>query len=103
MMFEVITRPEAKKDLYEIFRYISEELFSPQSALKLLDEIESEILGLKTMPKRFPLISDEAFADKGFRLMPVKNYLVFYVVDEQTKTVNILSVMYNRRDWGNLL
>ena len=37
------------------------------------------------------------------RSIPVKNYLIFYLIDDATKTVNVLRVLYSRRDWTNLL
>lgn len=30
--------------------------------------------------------------------MPVDNYVVFYIPDEDTKTVTVVCVMYNGRD-----
>ena len=30
--------------------------------------------------------------------MPVDNYVVFYIPDEDTKTVTVVRVMYNERD-----
>ena len=103
MKYKVITLQHAKKELVEIQQYITEELQSPQAAFDFVDDIEEQILNLEHMPKRFALVDDERLASKGVRLIPVKNFLIFYVVDEEAKTVNIVSVMYGKRDWMNLL
>jgi len=33
----------------------------------------------------------------------VDNYIVFYIIDEERKTVTIVRILYTRRDWENLL
>ncbi|MCL1884951.1 MAG: type II toxin-antitoxin system RelE/ParE family toxin [Defluviitaleaceae bacterium] len=103
MEYKVIYQPRAINDLDEITRYISKELYSQESAVQLLHEVEAETSSLDFMPKRYALVSNAKLAKQGFRLIPVRNYLIFYVVNEKEKTVNIISVMYNKRDWGNLL
>lgn len=86
-----------------IFRYIAETLHAPESASELLDDIEEEIISLGDMPKKFALVSDKKLAERGIRLATVKNYLIFYVINEKKQTVSIVSVMYNKRDWSSLL
>lgn len=40
----------------------------------------------------------EPWCSRGLRIMPVDNYVVFYIPDEDTKTVTVVRVMYNGRD-----
>jgi len=103
MIYQVIISEPAEIDMVAIGLYISEELHSPEAADNLLDEIEQQILSLEQMPKKFALVSDEGLASKGIRLIPVKNYLVFYFTDEQSKTVTITRVLYGRRNWVHML
>ena len=103
MAYRVIKFRRAERDIIEIGKYIALDLFSPESASKLLDELEINMQSLNDMPKRFPLVRDSELAKLGIRSMPVKHYLVFYTVDEDAKAVNIISVMYRKRDWKNLL
>lgn len=35
---------------------------------------------------------------KGVRRFPVKNFLVYYWIDEDNKLVNVIAVIYARRD-----
>lgn len=44
------------------------------------------------------LTEDEPWHTKGIRKMPVKNFLVYYLVDEEKKVVWITAVIYGRRD-----
>ena len=50
------------------------------------------------MPSRYPPIEEEPWHTKGIRKMPVKNFLVYYLVDEEKKTVWVTAVVYGRRD-----
>lgn len=103
MEYSVVVARQAKSDMSEINAYITDELYNPEAALKLLDEIYDQAISLKHMPKMFALVSDERLALLGIRSIPVKNYLVFYTVDDTTRVVNIVRVLYFRRDWTNLL
>ncbi len=97
-----VTEP-AKHDLRDIARYISAELNAPQAAFDMLDKLNDGMQSLETNPKRHALVRDKRLASKGYRVLPVKNHLVFYKVDEGAQLVDIVRILYGRRDWVNLL
>ena len=103
MNYQVIISEVAEDDMVSIGQYISNELHAPDAAANLLDEMDKQILSLEQIPNRFSIVSDEGLARRGIRSIPVKNYLVFYVVDEATKTVIIARVLYSKRNWIYLL
>ena len=41
-------------------------------------------------------------AAKGLRSMQIKNYLMFYIVREESKAVNVIRFIHARRDWVKL-
>ena len=98
MSYEVTLTPEAKRDLREIYRYIAVELQSEQNANGQLDRLEETILKLDEMPERFRVYDREPWHSRNLRVMPVDNYLVFYIPDHQVKTVTVLRIMYGGRD-----
>ncbi len=98
MSYEVRLTPEAKHDLWEIYRYIAVELRSEQSANGQLERLEENILKLDEMPERFRVYCREPWRSRNLRVMPVDNYLVFYIPNHQIKTVTVLRVMYGGRD-----
>ena len=103
MIYHIEITELAEVDMYEIGLYIAQTLHSPESAEKLLDEIDCNILSLEQMPKRFALVSDKRLASFGIRIIPVKNYLIFYFVEDSVRTVTIVRVLYSKRDWVHLL
>lgn len=98
MIYSVKISAQAEEDLKSIFEYIAFELMSLQNAHAQLDRLESDILKLKEMPGRFSLYEKEPWLSRGLRIMPVDNYLVFYIPDKETKTVTVLRIMYGGRD-----
>ena len=88
----------AKKDLRNIFRYISEELLAPENAAGQTERIMTVIRKLDTMPNRNRIYEEEPWHSSGLRFFPVGNYLVFYKTDDETETVYVVRIMYGGRD-----
>lgn len=86
----------ALRDLDSVYAYIAKTLLEPDTALKLVDEIEKEILSLEQMPNRCPERRQGAYAGRGYRQLFVKNYTVIFRVDEAAKQVIIVTVRYSR-------
>jgi len=97
-----ITKP-AELDIAAAVRYIANDLQNPIAASNLLDEIEFAVTSLEKMPTGQALVKNENLASLGFRILQVNNYLVFYIIREETKSVTIERFLHCRRDWNNIL
>ncbi len=98
MIYEVIITKQAASDLRSIYEYIAMELFSPDNATGQLERLEEKIIGLERFPEKYRLYEKEPWRSRGLRIMPVDNYLVFYIPDKVAETVIIIRVMYEGRD-----
>lgn len=103
MIYEVEISEQADSDLRRIFEYIAFELQSPENASGQLDRLEEQILSLDTLPERYRKYEKEPWKSLGLRVLPVDNYVVFYIPDSDKKVVTILRVMYAGRDIDNQL
>lgn len=103
MNYNVLITKEAEEDLRGIFAYINFELLSPQSARGQIDRIRKAIEGLNELPMRYRLVDTEPWKSRGLRVRPCDNYLIFYLVNEQSKTVFISRILYGKRDVYKLL
>ena len=103
MKYNVVIEKTAENDLIEILDYITDTLKEPKIASNIYRLIKNEILSLEDMPFRFRIVNEEPFRSVGVRRISVKNYSAFYVVDEENRTVHIFRILYNRREWQNLL
>jgi len=104
--YNVYLSEPAEQDINEISLYISTQLMAPMTAENMVDILYKAMSNLEIMPKRQPLVGDAFLANLGYRILPVKNYLVFYSVNESppdVREVNVERVLYAGRDWQNLL
>jgi len=96
--YTVILSLQANRDLRSIYEYIAYELESPKNASGQLKRLEDAILKLNVFPKKFRLYEKEPWHSLGLRIMVVDNYLIFYIPNDDIKTVNVLRVVYCGRD-----
>jgi len=85
----------AYRDLDGIYDYISNTLLEPGIALNIVDEIESAILSLDTMPHRCPERKIGIYANKGYRQLFVGNYTALFRINEERKIVMVVTVRYS--------
>lgn len=97
-----VTR-QAKEHLALIREYIATELKEPIIAKRILELLKSEMMSLQTMPYRVKCIDEQPWCEIGFRRIRVKNYYVYFCVDENRKEVQILAVIYVGRDQATQL
>lgn len=93
--YKLLIFPSAQQDLQDIVDYVNE--ISPDAALKLYDEIVDGIGSLEQMPLRCPLLKSSVLRAKGYRVLVVQNYLVFYIVN--VTTVEIRRILHGRRKY----
>lgn len=98
MIYEVEISNQADADLRGIYEYIAYELLSPDNAVGQLDRLEEKIIALEKFPDRYREYENEPWKSRGLRIMPVDNFLVFYIPDKETAVVTIIRVMYAGRD-----
>lgn len=98
MIYQVNTTEQADADLRGVYEHIAFELLSPDNAAGQLDRLEEHIIGLENFPEKFKSYEKEPWHSRGLRVMPVDNYLVFYIPDKEIRTVTVIRVMYTGRD-----
>lgn len=101
--YRVDVSEPAENDLGDIVRYITCQLSAPVSALKMMSFFEEAMAGLSDMPQRYQLVADERLSQMGYRKLIVKNYVVFFSIDEENKVVDVERILYGRRDWLRFL
>ncbi|MBQ9887269.1 MAG: type II toxin-antitoxin system RelE/ParE family toxin [Lachnospiraceae bacterium] len=98
MKYVVDISSRADRDLREIYEYIAFELLAPENAAGQLKRLESAIMRLDSMPLRHKKYDSISRKLSNLYMMPVDNFIVFYVPDEEAHTVTIIRVMYGGRD-----
>ena len=98
MKYKVVLTEQADIDLRDIYEYIAFTLLVPEIAIGQLERIEQAILSLDEMPKRFKLLELEPWYSRGIHQMPVDNFIVFYIPNNEEKKVTVLRIMYGGRN-----
>ena len=98
MIYTIKITDQADNDIRNIYEYIAYELQSPENASGQLDRIEKCIMSLDDMPERYRFYDREPWKSRGLHIVPVDNYCVLYIVDNDDRTVSIMRVMYGGRD-----
>lgn len=97
-MYEVVYLPAARKQLLDAVLYIAAELSAPDAAENLLAAVDEQIGKLCNYPYRHSVYPALYAMKHEIRFFPVKNYLVFYVVKEEQKTVEIWRFLHQRQN-----
>ena len=103
MTYSVEIAAQAEQDLRGIYEYIAYALQSAQNAAAQLARLEENIYALDQMPERYRRYEKEPWHSRGWRVMPVDHYCVFYMPDHDHKVVNITRVLYGGRDIETVL
>lgn len=101
MKYELYITRMAYLDLQEATDYIAYELFNPDAADHLQDEVEEMLRQLVSFPDKYPLASDQVLRNWKLRFVTVGNYYLFYTVREGK--IYVVRFLYKRRDWMTIL
>ena len=100
-MYKIRYLPIAQKDLQDIVLYFLDNLKSPQAAMDFIETLDKSILRLKQYPYSCKLYQPQDPLEFEYRFLPVKNYLVFYIVAENI--VEIHRIIYAKMDLEKLI
>ncbi len=93
--YKVLIYPLAENDLIDIKEYFEQKLkTSPNNLFGKFYEI---IDILETNPLIYPLLKDPYLNQLGYRMIPIDNFLLFYIIENDE--IQIHRFLYGRRDY----
>ena len=101
--YRVKYSPEALDDIRGIYSYIAIELQAEQTAVNQVNRIRQNIRKLSMYPEKHRIVGWEPWNSMGMRMLPVDNYVVYYLIEEDKKTVSIVRVFYSGRDVEHII
>jgi toxin ParE1/3/4 len=90
-------------DVAEALDYIRVTLENPIAARNHFNELQKVVGNLCDDPHIRPLVDDDYLASRQIRSILVKNYYLFYRINEETKEVTLYRFIHSRRDWVSLV
>jgi len=97
--YNVRISPAAQNDLTDITCHLG--AVTPEDILKAFDQFMEKIGVLATTPEFCPLARDAQLRLRGYRLLPIEDYIAFYVING--KNVEIRRILYARRQYDRLV
>jgi addiction module RelE/StbE family toxin len=87
MAYNLKITKSAKKDISRIIYYIINELKSPITAEKLINNIDKKYDNLIENPKIYEKCNNERLCKKGYRKVLIGKYLLIYKIEKDSVIV----------------
>jgi len=97
--YKVSISPSAQNDLIEIEAYLVNQ--DPEEAIRYITLFTEKIKTLTKSPDKYPPARDMQMRLRGYRMLFIENYIVFYV--HRNSTVELRRILYARRQYENLI
>jgi len=102
-MYRIEFLPIAKKDIDDIIYYISHNLKNITASKKLRDLFWNALTNILEFPYGSSVYHSIAVLKHEYRSYRVKNFLMFYMINEEEKVITIVRVLYQKMDINNIL
>ena len=102
-MYKIIVSELAHNDLDNIVAYIALQLANPTAATNFLDEVGKCYNYLQSNSYMHERCHDIRLEKEGYRKAAIKNYVLVYKVDEETKTVIIHRIFYGAQEYVKMI
>ena len=102
-MYKLEILPIAIEDFENIIHYISYNLSNVSAAKKQRDLFLKNLDNIIKFPYGCDVYKTEKTLTLKYRAYKVKNYLIFYTIDENEKIVTIVRVLYKKMNVNNIL
>ena len=93
----------AEQDLKDIISYLKYSLAGDIIADKYKLLFKQTLKELENIANSMPILSEELTGHKNIRKINVRNYLIFYIIDEDNSKVSILRIGHAFMDWEKYL
>lgn len=103
MSYTVVITDTAKQDLRDIAIWIAEQSKDIEAAKHFVDELRGKCKKLERFPSKGSFPRERVLKSAGFRFVTHKDYLVFYLIDEESKTVNVMAIFNSKKDYMRVM
>ena len=93
----------AEQDLENIILYLRYNLAGDIIADKYKILFKQELKNLEDIAESMPILDEELTCHKIIRKVNVRNYIIFYTVDEENSKVLVLRIGHAFMDWEKYL
>lgn len=103
MKYIVEVSETAKEDLKNIIEYLRNELAGEIIADKYKILFKKELKNLENIAGSMPILDESLTGLKNIKKINVKNYIIFYIVNEEKHKAFVLRIGHAFMDWEKYL
>lgn len=97
MEYRIRYLPVSRQNLDDIIKYLAR--FYPGTPSKFVADLRRCIDNLRTQPQMYSVYADFPV----YRHIPIGDYIVFYVVNESSRTVEIHRILHGKQNVQGIL
>lgn len=101
--YKIEVSKTAEQDLVNIISYLKYDLAGDIIADKYKILFKQKLKNLEDIAGSMPILSEKLTGHKNIRKVNVKNYIIFYIVDEEKNKVFVLRIGHTFMDWEKYL
>lgn len=102
-MYKLIFMPSAKKDNDQIVFYMRYILNNESASISYLNAFDKAVDKIMKLPHGSPIYYVDRKLLYEYRRHKVKNYIIFYIVDDVNKSIIIMRILYKKMNYDNLV
>ena len=103
MSYTVVITDTAKQDLREIALWIAEQSKDIEIAKHFVNELREKCQKLDILPTTGSFPRDRVLKSFEFRFVTYKEYLIFYLIEEESRTVNVMAIFNAKKDYMRVM
>lgn len=89
----------AKNDLEQILHYIKIDLGNPTAAFSFMNKFQEAVSNIQLFPNSYPKVINKFLSESIIiRKKLISNYVLYYSVNNDLKSIIILRVIFSHRD-----
>ena len=93
----------AEQDLENIISYLRYDLAGDIIADKYKILFKQELRKLEDVAESMPILDERLTGHKNIRKVNVRNYIIFYIVDEENNKASVVRIGHAFMDWEKYL
>ena len=100
--YRYVLTENANADVEEILEYMTTELANPDAAAAFVDAMDEKLEEVCRAPKIGRLVENPYFKRTDVRKILVKDYIVYYLIDEDKNQIVVLRTIFEKRDQNRI-
>lgn len=101
MAYSITILEEAASEYRQIVHYLAKVLQSPQAARGFIEEFDSQVARIRTMPELYAASEMPELAKMEYRAFQVNSYLVLYRIEDTQ--VHIAHIFHQSQNYTKLI